>query len=185
MKIYIIRHGQTNWNIIKKIQGQKDIELNETGIKQATDKISIFNEYNFDLIICSTLKRAMKTAEILNSEKNIPIIYTDALRERKFGDLEGVISDFDEDPMYNINTNIKEKNIEPVLELYKRVSDLLNEIKEKYNDKKVLLVTHGGTSRAIEAYFKGVNDKGIMPPETLQNCEIREYTYPEKETIKL
>ena len=126
MKVYIIRHGQTNWNIIKKIQGQKDIELNETGIKQATDKISVFNEYNFDLIICSTLKRAMQTAEILNSEKNIPMIYTDALRERKFGDLEGVISDFDEDPMYDINTNINDKNIEPVLDLFKRVSDLLN-----------------------------------------------------------
>ena len=178
MKVYIIRHGQTDWNIIKKIQGQKDIELNKTGISQATEKIQIFNEYNFDLIICSTLKRAMKTAQILNSERNIPIIYTDALRERQFGELEGVISDFDEDPMYDINTNLKEKNIEPVLDLYKRVSDLLNEVKEKYKDKKVLLVTHGGTSRAIEAYFKGT-ENGIMPPETLQNCEIREYEYTE------
>ena len=111
MKVYIIRHGQTNWNIIKKIQGQQDIELHETGINQAKEKIKIFNEYNFDLIICSTLKRAMKTAEILNSEKQLPIIYTDALRERKFGELEGVISDFDEDPMYNINTNLKETKI--------------------------------------------------------------------------
>ena len=178
MKVYIIRHGQTDWNIIKKIQGQKDIELNKTGISQATEKIQIFNKYNFDLIICSTLKRAMKTAQILNSERNIPIIYTDALRERQFGELEGVISDFDEDPMYDINTNLKEKNIEPVLDLYKRVSDLLNEVKEKYKDKKVLLVTHGGTSRAIEAYFKGT-ENGIMPPETLQNCEIREYEYTE------
>ena len=49
-------------------------------------------------------------------------------------------------------------------------------VKEKYYDKKVLLVTHGGTSRAIEAYFKGC-ENGIMPPETLQNCEIREYEY--------
>ena len=176
MKVYIIRHGQTNWNIIKKIQGQQDIELNETGIKQAQEKIKTFNKYNFDLIICSTLKRAMKTAEILNSEKNIPIIYTDDLKERFFGELEGVISDFDEDPMYNINTNINDKNIEPVLDLYKRVSNVLNEVKEKYKDKKVLLVTHGGTSRAIEAYFKGTTN-GIMPPETLQNCEIREYEY--------
>ena len=176
MKVYIIRHGQTNWNIIKKIQGQKDIELNETGIKQATDKISVFNEYNFDLIICSTLKRAKKTAEILNSEKNIPIIYTDALRERKFGDLEGVISDFDEDPMYDINTNINDKNIEPVLDLYKRVSDLLNEIKEKYNDKKVLLVTHGGVARAIDCYFNGIpEDKEDTGKFMLSNCEIKEY----------
>ena len=108
MKIYIIRHGQTDWNVNKIIQGQKDIELNNTGEEQARNQIKIFNEYNFDLIISSTLKRAQKTAQIINSEKNVDIIYDDRLRERNFGDYEGTPSNFDEDPIYNLKTNIKE-----------------------------------------------------------------------------
>lgn len=176
MKICIIRHGQTNWNVKGIIQGQQDIELNETGIKQAQEKIKEFNKYNFDLIISSTLKRARKTAEILNREKNIEIIYDDRLRERYFGDYEGTPANFNEDPIYNLKTNIKENNIETAQEIYNRVSGLLDEIKEKYKDKKVLLVTHGGTTRAIEAYFNGLNND-IMPPETIKNCEIREYEY--------
>ena len=50
-------------------------------------------------------------------------------------------------------------------------------LQEKYKDKKVLLVTHGGTTRAIETFFYGVDENGIMPPETIKNCEIREYEY--------
>lgn len=176
MKICIIRHGQTDWNVKGIIQGQQDIELNETGIKQAQEKISKFNKYNFDLIISSTLKRARETAQILNTEKNIEIIYDDRLRERYFGDYEGTLANFNEDPIYNLKTNVKENNIETAQEIYDRVSSLLDEVKEKYKDKKVLLVTHGGTTRAIEAYFNGLNND-IMPPETIKNCEIREYEY--------
>ena len=177
MKIYIIRHGQTDWNKKGIIQGQKDIELNSVGIKQAKEKIKEFNNLNFDLIISSTLKRAMLTAKTISSEKETPIIYDDRLRERCFGDYEGKNADFNEDYLYDIKTNIKENNIESAKELYDRVSSLLNEIKEKYKKEKILLVTHGGTTRAIEAYFYGVNEKNVMPPETIKNCEIREYTY--------
>lgn len=177
MKLWIIRHGQTDWNKNGKIQGSTDVELNETGIKQAEDTIQTFNEYNFDLIICSTLKRAIKTAQIINKEKNIEIKYDSRLIERHCGDYEGTPTTLDEEPLFNINTNVSTHNIEPVNDLYKRVSSILDEVKEKYKDKRVLLVTHGGTTRAIEAYFFGVDEKGIMPPETIKNCEIREYEY--------
>lgn len=177
MKVWIIRHGQTDWNKIGKIQGSTDIELNETGIKQAEAVIPVFNEHNFDLIISSTLKRAMKTAQIINSEKNVEIIYDKRLIERHCGDYEGTPTTLNEEPLFNINTNVSTNNIEPVNDLYNRVSSILTEVKEKYKDKKVLLVTHGGTTRAIEAYFFGVDENGIMPPETIKNCEIREYEY--------
>ena len=86
MKIYIIRHGQTNWNKKGIIQGQKDIELNETGIKQAEKQIKTFNEKNIDLIISSTLKRASLTAQTISREKETKIIYDDKLKERCFGE---------------------------------------------------------------------------------------------------
>lgn len=177
MKIHIIRHGQTDWNLLNKIQGKIDIELNQNGILQAKNIINKINNYNFDLIICSPLKRAKQTAEIINRDKNIKIIYDKALIERDFGDFEGTISNFDEDPLYNLKLNIKTKNIETAKQLYIRVSNLLDYIKDNLNDKNILLVTHGGTSRAIEAYFFGIDENGNMPPETLNNCEIREYTF--------
>ena len=58
-----------------------------------------------------------------------------------------------------------------------RVWDLLDEIKEKYKDKNVLLVTHGGTCRAINAYFNGIDEDGYVQSVKINNCEIKEYEY--------
>ena len=177
MKLYVMRHGLTDWNLNNKIQGQKDIELNEIGIKQAKDTKKIFNSYNFDLIISSPLKRTRQTTEIINQDKNTKIVYDDALIERFLGDYEGLCTEIEEDLIYNYNLNLKENNIEPVVKLCERVFQLLNYIKENYKSEKILLVTHSGTARAIEAYFYGIGEDGDLPPENLKNCEIREYTF--------
>lgn len=177
MKIYVMRHGQTEWNLINRIQGQKDTELNDTGIKQAKETINKFNNYDFDLIICSPLKRARLTAEIINQDKNIEIIYNNALIERGLGDFEGLNSEIEKEEIYNYNLNLKYKNIEPVVDFCDRVYRLLDYIKENLSDKKILLLTHSGTARAIETYFYGIGGDGQLPPEDLRNCEIREYTF--------
>lgn len=175
LELYIMRHGETHWNRLNKIQGQKDIELNKTGIAQAENAKEEFNKYEFDLIICSPLKRAKQTAEIINKDKKIEIIYDKAIIERDLGDFEGIDTEVDEEKLYNYKLNIKTNNIEPILEVCNRVYKLLNYIKENINNKKVLLVTHGGTSRVISSYFYGINDDGTLPPEDLKNCEFRKY----------
>lgn len=76
--------------------------------------------------------------------------------------------------MYNYKLNINEKGIEPVVDFCDRVWNLLDKIKENYFDKNVLLVTHGGTARAIEAYFNGINGDELLSTH-FGNCEIREY----------
>ena len=76
---------------------------------------------------------------------------------------------------YNLNWN--KQNIEPIQDICKRVWEVLDEIKEKYNDKNVLLVTHGGTCRAINAYFNGIGKDGHVQSAKIKNCEIREYEY--------
>ena len=177
MKIYIIRHGQTDWNLINKIQGKKDICLNKTGIMQAEKAREKIEKYDFDLIICSPLKRAKQTAEIINHNKNVQIIYDEALMERGFGNYEGTQINFDENPISNLELNVEINNIEPAKQFYDRVSKLLDYIKNNLEDKKILLVTHGGTVRAIETYFFGTDENGNMPPDILKNCEIREYEF--------
>ena len=53
----------------------------------------------------------------------------------------------------------------------------MDEIPEKYKDKNILLVTHGGTCRAINAYFNGIGENGHVQSAKIKNCEIREYEY--------
>ena len=68
MKILVTRHGQTDWNLDKKVQGKADIELNEKGRQQAEETKKLLDYKDIDLIICSPLIRARQTAEIINKE---------------------------------------------------------------------------------------------------------------------
>lgn len=89
MAIYMTRHGQTDWNVQKRVQGKADIELNENGIEQAQLTSEKFKDIEIDLIICSPLKRAKQTAEIINRVTKCEIIYEDGVSERDFGEFEG------------------------------------------------------------------------------------------------
>ena len=179
MKIYVMRHGQTDWNVERKLQGRTDIELNETGKHQVKQAQKEIEKYNIDLILCSPLKRTKQTAQIVSEGKNIEIIYRDELLERNFGDLEGKQPWkeplFANNEFYNYTKNIKMRNIETVRELCDRVWGLLDEIEKTYSDKNVLLVTHGGTSRAISAYFNGIPEDGIICSAGLENAQIKEF----------
>lgn len=89
MRLLITRHGQTDWNVAGKTQGRTDTELNETGIEQAKTVREKLMNYDIDVILSSTLKRAKKTAEIIADKRNIPIFYDEDLVERSYGEYEG------------------------------------------------------------------------------------------------
>ena len=188
MKIYVVRHGQTDWNVAGKCQGRTDIELNNTGIEQAKNTKGQLKNHNIDLIICSPLKRAIKTAEIINEETKCNIIIDERLIERGCGEVEGttkeewpgIVDNEDIDIINNYYLNWNEKDIEPIQTICKRVWNLLDEIQEKYKDENVLLVTHGGNCRAINAYFNGIGENGHVQSAHIKNCEIREFEYKQK-----
>ena len=87
--IYIVRHGQTDWNLLGKVQGKQDISLNEKGREQAALTKKDLDNKEIDLIIVSPLKRALETAEIINKDRNIPMIIDYRIKERDFGEFEG------------------------------------------------------------------------------------------------
>lgn len=181
MKIYVVRHGQTDWNLLEKLQGRTDIELNKTGIEQAKQAKENLAGIDFDLVISSPLKRTRKTAEIINSNRNVPLIFDARLMERGFGDVEGTSPSktgvFKKINIWNYKENIKYKNVEPIVETCNRVWTLLDEIKKKYSEKNILLVTHGGTIRVINTYFNGLDQNGIVSRIEVSNCEIKEYEF--------
>ena len=74
MKIYLIRHGETSWNTLGRLQGRTDIELNENGIRLAKITGEKLKDVHFDLAIASPLKRAYETAGLVLGDRNIPIL---------------------------------------------------------------------------------------------------------------
>ncbi len=126
MKVFLVRHGQTKWNVENRLQGCVDIPLNSTGIKQAHILANNIEDLNYDLIISSPLGRALETAKIIN-KKSAPLITDPSLKERNFGFLEGVFgTDYDKNLYWDYNKNYKNKDVEPIQEFFDRYSSSNN-----------------------------------------------------------
>ncbi len=95
MKLYLTRHGETDWNLAARIQGSTDIELNATGIRQAEElAAALIREQIHPLkIYSSPLKRAEKTAQVLSDALNVPVEVLSGLTEINFGSWEGLTWD--------------------------------------------------------------------------------------------
>lgn len=88
-----LRHGQTDWNAEDRCQGQMDIPLNATGRAQAEEATLPLKDCALTTICCSPLGRARETAEIVNRERQLPLVIVEDLQECAFGELEGKIED--------------------------------------------------------------------------------------------
>lgn len=179
MKLYIARHGQTDWNIAHKAQGRTDIPLNATGIKQAEVLRDKIKDIKFDTVYASPLRRARETAEIATEGKH-KIIFDDRLMERSFGDYEGKeINGWTEATGYDIgdlklNTNVG--NIEPVRDVLARTKAVLDNIKTKHrNDEAVLIVAHGQVVRGLHHNIIGYTDDTDWWSVEYGNAETKVY----------
>lgn len=176
MEILLTRHGQTEWNVLKKVQGKADIELNEKGKEQAKETAKKLKNVEIDIIISSPLKRARQTADIINEEKKLPIIIDDRISKRDFGEFEGKSStDFNFDKFWSYKQNEIYSKAENIRDFFDRVYDFLDDIREKYKDKRILIVSHGGISIPVKCYFKGIPDIDNLLQLCIDNCEIVEF----------
>lgn len=173
MKLLIVRHGQTDWNLKGKAQGRTDTELNSTGIEQAKRLAEKIKNYNIDVIISSPLKRARKTAEIIENGRNIPILCDEDIIERSFGKYEGQKLKHDD---FDAIKRSGEIGVETDEEFLVRIKRFFKKIKKEYKDKTVLIVTHKGTMLGMCCYIEGLP---ICKENTckyeIDNCSILEY----------
>ena len=123
MEIYVVRHGQTDYNIKQVFQGHIDIPLNETGKKQAQEIALRFKDIDIDMILVSPLQRTIQTAEYISQVTDIPITVEERIIERSFGDMEGHQNreDWNIKMMLDYNKNYNIENIEPIQSLFKRI----------------------------------------------------------------
>lgn len=173
MKIYLVRHGQTDSNLTS-IYNYVNEDINETGIKQAEELSEKIKDIDYDVVFVSPLLRARHTAEIINV-KNKEIIIDERLTERKHGSLEGKPTSItNREDYWYYYTETKYGTEERIPDLCKRVKEFLDELKEKEYDK-VLIVAHSGISKAFYVYFNGIPEDGKLLNLGLKNTEIKEY----------
>ncbi len=165
--LYFVRHGSTDWNENKdvngnkdpKCQGRVDLPLNYTGIQQALKTAVDLKGKSFDRVICSPLQRAKQTCNLIYSG-DVPVEIDERLIERDFGEFEGKTrGEFDFKGFWNINSNQNFERAESIKDVEKRVFYLLDELKEN-PDRDVLIVSHGGVGCVFMTYFKGIPEDG-------------------------
>lgn len=155
--IYIVRHGETEWNIKKLIQGQADSPLTNTGIEQAKKVAKDLRNVKFDLVFASDSIRAKRTAEIIAAERKLAIETTKLLRERYFAELEGkpgkaldayrrLYEKMNDEEIYKYRPV---PNSETDEEITTRLITFLRETAITHPGKRVLVVTHGAIVRAF------------------------------------
>lgn len=165
--IYFVRHGATDWNENRsaqgikdpKCQGRADLDLNEKGILQAKQVAHQLKNIKFDRVICSPLKRAKQTLNIIYTGE-VPVEFDDRINERDFGEFEGLTrSEFDFRDFWNAESKQNLKTAESIKSVEKRVFSLIEELRENPS-QNILIVSHGGVGVVLMSYFKGVPEDG-------------------------
>ncbi len=187
MKIYLTRHGQTNLNLKRIMQGLTDEPLNEKGIQQAKDARTTLNGIHFDAVYSSPLIRARKTASIIGDVPEEDVIIDPRIIEMDFGKYEGK-------NYYGMGLRMSlfwmfptllsaPKTVETIPHLRERTSSFLKEIEQMPYDN-VLLVCHGGVMRALSGYLEE-RPNGLRWRPRPKNCEIRIYEYKDGKHTRL
>ena len=183
MLIYIVRHGLTEWNKLKKLQGAADVPLAKEGILLAEKTGEALKDVKFDICFTSPLSRARQTAECVLGDRNVPIIPDKRIQEINFGDLEGgcvrdaegnyidpQVETFFRDPV-----NFKRpENGEDIFDVIARTKDFWEEKTSDPSlaDKTVLVASHGCAVRALlqNIYHDPKNFwHGCVPPNCCVN----------------
>ncbi len=155
MKIYLIRHGQTEWNKDRKLQGSMDIPLNETGIDQAKKLADKLKRYNIEHIYTSPLSRAFDTAQEIKKVFGCSITQLDSLKEIDFGIWQGhtvaenkaiyggLVARWEQDPTFDAGYGI-----ESYFSVQQRAYQTLTEIGNGVYDE-VAVITHGAWIKSV------------------------------------
>lgn len=159
MRLYAARHGQTEWNVLWKNCGTTDVPLNELGVAQAHELAQAAEKHPIHLIISSPMIRARQTAQVIADRMHIPVLTDQRLVEQNYGIFEGGHRKDPEFLRVKRNFPTRYPGGESMLDVAARIFPLLDEIKEKYPDKNVLIVCHGGVLRLVRAYFEDMTNE--------------------------
>lgn len=184
MRLYIVRHGETDWNRERRVQGHSDIPLNEYGIHLAEQTAEGMKDIPLDMAYTSPLMRARQTAEILLAGRDIPILESEEIQELGFGIYEGMCCSGEhktaESEVFkrfftDTGHYVPAEGGESVQALMERTGKFLKELcaDVKLREKQILVSTHGAAMTALLNQVRGnleIADfwKWEVPP----NCAV-------------
>lgn len=171
MKVYLTRHGQTDWNVQRKVCGRSEAQLTDLGREQAAQVGKRAAEAGVTVILASPMERTQETAAIIARQVEVPVQTEPLLIEQDFGTFEGRSMD-------DLEYLRKRENIlwhfpggESPVQVMHRAYAVLEKVKERYSDQTVLLVTHGCFCRAARTYFMDVPEGGYYD-FYMKNCDL-------------
>jgi probable phosphoglycerate mutase len=150
--IYLVRQGETDWNLFKRANGVTDTFLNQTGIAQAKLQAENLRNVNFDACFCSSQTRARQTCEIVYKGS---IVFDDRLIEINIGEFEGKEETAETMKLLWQAVMSGDKGTENYKVFMKRNCDFCDMIAKDHKGKNVLIVTHAMNIRVIDYYFNG------------------------------
>lgn len=194
---YIFRHGQTDYNVEKRVQSFLDIPLNAQGVAQAKELAKNLADIQFDCIYSSPLSRSLKTAEIVVNNRPIKIITNPGLMERNFGILCGKIMNMTDAAADTVIDLSKDKVDMPAALLFsddytppngesdkmfiKRTCDTMVEIAKSTNANTIGISTHGGVIGALVRVFTNFDFCGVPNAEYLKmQWDGKNFSLPEQ-----
>ena len=168
--IYVVRHGETEWNAINKVLGRTDKHLNAKGLQQAKQLAYSLKARKIDTFLCSPLGRARQTADAISDKTGIRYKIDERLIEQDFGRFEGVDRFDREYQEAKREYFVRYPGGESYFDMAARVYSLIKEL----NGTNALLVTHGGICRMIRSYFEDMGNEEFVQ-FSQGNCEVRKY----------
>lgn len=182
MELHLIRHGETDWNKERRIQGQSESQLTALGIQQAKELGQRLADIEFDRIYCSSSKRTRQTAEHAFAGSDTEIVYLDALREIFLGPWEGHL--YEELAVREPESHqhfwqqphlFRVEGAENFFELQQRAVDAIARIEADHEsdspgERKIALVSHGALIKAYLCHVEGLSMEQLWKPPRMHNC---------------
>jgi broad specificity phosphatase PhoE len=163
--ILLVRHGETDWNLHRRLQGHSDTPLNDRGRQQAHALAAELAGEPIDAVYSSDLVRAHETARIVAERHGLEVTAIEDLRERHFGTWEGLHDDEIEARFPQSASGVIGDG-ETRESMARRVFDALQRIAEQHPDGHVLVISHGGPLRAVLRHC------GVDGVERIDNCHV-------------
>ena len=168
VRLVLVRHGETDWNMVRRIQGQLDEPLNAVGVQQAQAAAARFAPGMVDAIHCSDLLRASQTAAEIGAVTGVPVVPEAFWRERHFGRFQGwVYADIQrDDPETYRRIEARDPDLdlqggESLMQVRARIEAALAELVQRYRGQRVVVVSHGGV---LDAIYRLVTGKPVSDP---------------------